>query len=502
MTQSFQRVSLGALLFALGCTSHYRDALLAYRAGEPVPFVARTLAWAGDVDVTEADVSEVAPVIERTTEVQAPEDRAGGVAAHVLGVSREWLDMQAARLTHPDTSMRGPLSWETLAVGVAMMNPGVAAARNQWLATIKQYDQAEFLEGLLREYQSFTRYLDTGAGSAMNRAMPGSYFPYPNSIALKGEMLREQVRLAELEWERVLRDALVRAGELYFSYQFQFRGAAAVGENVSLLEDLVDVVQDRYATGLATQPDVLRLQTALERQRNLLLDFHAQQRSDAAAINAILGRAVGAELGGPTDRDHPAVPVSRDELVDTARRTRQETLEQEARVARTQIAIRMGEIMNRPLASQGFSLFDPGMADPVATPGSMSFGVKPSAPAIPTYAQAEAYLAEMRSRLEAERQLLQQAIADTGALAVTMLEQVDVARRHVDLVRDVVLPLEQSAYDIALRAYTAGELTFIDLLDAESRLIETRLELVANLRDLNQALVRLATVRGVLAGLD
>src|SRR5690606_5841986 len=82
--------------------------------------------------------------------------------------------------------------------------------------------------------------------------------------------------------------------------------------------------------------------------------------------------------------------------------------------------------------------------------------------ALPAYAQAEAFLAEMRLRLVGEWHELERITAESQALARSLLEAWDIAHRQVVLVRDVVLPLDQSAYDIALRAYTAGNLSFID----------------------------------------
>ena len=59
-----------------------------------------------------------------------------------------------------------------------------------------------------------------------------------------------------------------------------------------------------------------------------------------------------------------------------------------------------------------------------------------------------------------------------------------------------VLPQNRSTYEASLSAYSAAEQSFIDLLDAERALLDSRLELDEALRDLNQTLIRGAEVTG------
>jgi len=506
-------IALSTLLTGMlisGCTTHYRESMDAYRNAEPTPFYQRTLEWAEGAPAGDTPPEVVVPSTpDQSAEdaFAAPDtgDRGMEVAARVLGIPVGDFVAQAApeAIAGREAALGNRLAWRDLMLATALGSPRIEAARQEWKATLMQYGQAEYLEGLLREYQTFTRFLDLGAGASLQKEMVKEFFPYPSATAWRGEMIREQVRLAELAWERALRDALVEAGLAFFDYHFQHQGAATAGENVKLLENLVDVVQDRYATGLAAQPDVLRLQMELERQRNILRDFQARQRATAAALNALLGRPTSAPIGPPVAMSLPLPPDSVEALTAQALERRQEVLEQRARVARAEIAIRMGEIMNRPLFSGGYSTLDRGMM-PEASTGALGvpFASRPDAPpGTPDYAQAEAYLGEMRERLVAERATLAQIELETGALARGLFEQADIARRQAELLRDVILPLSQSAYEISLNNYTVGTLTFLDLLDAERELIDTRLERDGAQRDRNQAIVRIATLRGFIEGM-
>ncbi|MCL4216310.1 MAG: TolC family protein [Candidatus Hydrogenedentes bacterium] len=506
MKTRLYRATIAVLLFLLmlmpGC-AHYRQAIDEYRRAEPTPFYQKTMEWTTELSENAASSPESAVVdtSQRTPDLKEPKDRYEMVAAKVLGTTTEWVhdNVQTARDDSKfDRTLADRLEWDELILAVTVLNPGVKAARERWLATVYQYSQADFLEGLLREYSTFTRYLDVSPGKPLNKDMTQEYFPYPSTITLKGEIVREQVRLAELDWERTLRDALVNTGSTFFDYQFQYRGTAAVRENINILEDLVNVVQDRYSAGIASQADLLKAQTELERQKNLLKDFQSRLRSDAAQINAQLGRVANAPLGTPSDKDWTYAATALDTLTQTALDNRQEILAQQSRVARTEITIRLGEVMNRPLFTQGYSTLDRGMmAEASEGEPRPPYGVQPDAARLrPAYAQAESYLAEMRKRLQGEKETLDQVIAQTQALASTVLENLDIAHRQYVLIQQIVLPQDQSAYDIARSAYAASTVSFLDLLDAERSLVSSRLELYESRRDENQALLNLVTVRG------
>ena len=389
------------------------------------------------------------------------------------------------------------LDFETVALAAALRSPMVEAARQRWQATVRQFDQAEYLETLIAQFRTFTRYLDVPTGEPLNKAMAQSFFPYPSVIALKGDLVREQVRLAELDWQQTLRDTAVMAGEIYYEYQYQVRAEAATRDNAALVQDLVSVIEQRNRVGVASQADLIKIQTELERQRTMLKDLASGEHSSRAKLNGLLGRPPDSPLGPPMDKDMALPKGEEKALLEEANTLRQELSSARSRVKQMEIEIRMGEVMSRPLASQGYSLFERGM-EPEASEGMPMepYGEMRKAVDRPAYAQAEAYLAEMRKRLEAERAMLAQAEADTAALARSLTEELDIAQRGWQLASEIVLPQARSAFETTQAAYESSKMGFLDLLDSERMLVEAQLELHSARKMLNMAILNLAKVRG------
>ncbi|MCL5270293.1 MAG: TolC family protein [bacterium] len=510
-----------AILFA-GCTAHYRQGLEVWRRAEPLSFTRKTMAWvdAADRAATASQPAAKLPSVREDRPTTSPQDAFLDMAGRFFEMEPAALAARLEKLRDPAQAARvlaGSFTLRDLLTAVALHNPSVKAARDRWQATLSQFSQADYLDQLVNQYRTFTRYLNVETGKPLNKQMEQNFFPYPSTIALKGEMIREEIRMAELEWQMALRDAAIEAGTSFFSYQYLGRTEATTAENVTLVGGLIDVVNDRYRSGSASQADLLRVQTELERQRNMLEDIQSERRSAAAAINALLDRPAKAPLGPPAAGDLAPVPPSLASLTESALERRQEVGQQAARLQSAALAIRLGEVMNRPLASQGYSLFERGMMPEAEMPdgagapagagmsvgASMTesrrpYGLEAKTQERPDFAQAEAYLTEMRRRLAGEQATLNQVKAQTRSMALAYLQDLDIARREDQLIREIVLPHSRSAYEADLAAYTTGQVSFVDLLDAERGLLDARLELDRARRDLNQTLIRIPAVSGSL----
>src|SRR5207244_4297501 len=96
--------------------------------------------------------------------------------------AREFL----AKLTDPAeaeaTLAATPFELDHVLLAAYARNPDIAAARGQWAAAVRMYDQATYLEDVLLRYRAFTSRATPPVGAA---AMHDAAFPYPGMVALK-----------------------------------------------------------------------------------------------------------------------------------------------------------------------------------------------------------------------------------------------------------------------------------------------------------------------------
>ena len=76
-------------------------------------------------------------------------------------------------------------------------NPGLKSAREKIRAVLEQYPQAVYLENVLRQYNAFTKQLDTKAGPMSHKEMMAMKFPFPGTLTLKGQIVTEDVLIAQ-----------------------------------------------------------------------------------------------------------------------------------------------------------------------------------------------------------------------------------------------------------------------------------------------------------------
>ena len=94
------------------------------------------------------------------------------------------------------------------------------SAREKIRAILEQYPQAVYLENVLRQYNAFTKQLDTKVGSMRHKEMMAMEFPFPDTLALKGQVITEDVLIAQKEFEIALRDLVTEIKLAYYDYLF------------------------------------------------------------------------------------------------------------------------------------------------------------------------------------------------------------------------------------------------------------------------------------------
>ncbi|MCY4568447.1 MAG: hypothetical protein OXD49_09105, partial [Candidatus Poribacteria bacterium] len=78
-----------------------------------------------------------------------------------------------------------PIALELLVALGYEWSPGLKSAREKIRAVLEQYPQAVYLENVLRQYNAFTKQLDTKVGPMRHKEMMAMEFPFPDTLALK-----------------------------------------------------------------------------------------------------------------------------------------------------------------------------------------------------------------------------------------------------------------------------------------------------------------------------
>ncbi len=393
---------------------------------------------------------------------------------------------------------------EDLEVLAWLRNPGVRAAERELRGALERYTQAWGLDEILRQYTAFTEALMTGVGPMKGREPVAMRFPFPGVLALKGEIVGQEVRAASESVELARRRAVTAARKAYWNLGFVIRARQITGQMVGLLERLEAVARTRYETGRTSFQDVIKVRIRRESLQEDLETLAQRAETLRARILEILDLPPATAVGAPAGEAPPAAVPELAPLYDLALERRQELRRLRAKVGKMERMIELAETRIYPAYSLNLSLYaDEAVArvgtartgEPfaVATTASMGAGL----PKMPWYATGDAYVRETRQRLEALRARLRGAEARVRFEVRTAWSELDRAAREAALYGQSIVSLSQAALEVSTRGYETGKVGFADVTASYTTWLKANLTLARKRADLGVARAELDRAVGV-----
>ena len=393
---------------------------------------------------------------------------------------------------------------ETLAV---LRNPGVASKERDLRAALEGYSQVENLDTILRRYSAFTASLMTGIGPMDSPdAMIRSRFPFPGVLALKGEIVTQEARAARENLEAARRNAVTSVRKTYFELIYVRGARDTTGLMLDLLDNLKSTASSRYQAGMTSFQDVLKIGIEREKMREELRTLDEEKKNMESMIREALALPPSVRIGLPSvDNVAVTVPAIED-LQAQSLDKRQELRAMRAMIGKMERMLAMQETMIHPGLSLNLSQYE---RDEVSRVGAGGMGgekenfptttvasVGEGLPKTPMYGSQEAYLRELRQRIEGLKNDLRMEEASTLLGVRTAWFALDKAKREASLYGDRVITLSRSALETSTQGYSAGKVMFADVIESYRGWLESNLALARSHADVGVAWAQLESAVG------
>ena len=357
---------------------------------------------------------------------------------------------------------------ETLAI---LRNPGIKASEDRLRATLETYSQVWNLDEILRQYTAFTEDLMTGVGPLEGKEPAEMKFPFPGVLALKGEVVTQEVKASREVLEIARRTAITRARKSYWDLLFVGKAQDITREMLGLLKHLERVAATRYETGKTNFQDLIKIKIERAKTEEDLKTLSEQQRTLEVALLELLDLQPTVRMTAPgpiePDREVPELV----HLYSVSLDRKQELRKLRAEVGKMERVIEMAETAIYPLYSLNLSLFQDEAVSRVGTfrkkePFEVTTSASTSAglPKMPWYGSNDAYLRETRQKLEALRKDLRRAENETFFRVREAWFRLDRAKREEALYAERVAILSQAALEVSMRGYETGKVAFADVI--------------------------------------
>ena len=381
-------------------------------------------------------------------------------------------------------ALKGEYSLKVLETLALLRNPGIKAAENRLRGAVEAFTQIAALDEILREYTAFTEGLMVGVGPMKGKDPVAMKFPFPGVLSLKGQVVNQEVRVQRENLEAERRNAVTAIRKAYWNIVYVVKAERITAEMLELLKYLEEVANTRYEAGRTSYQDVIKVRINREILEEDLITLRERQRNLESKIREILNLSPNIKVGAPKLALPPVQVPSLLSLYNIARERRQELRRLRAMVGKMERMIEMAETMILPPYTLNLSLFEDESVDMVGSSAKKEpFPVKTEAargaglPKMPWYGTEDAYLRETRQRLYALREELKKAEAVTNTMVRNAWFELDRDRRERFLYHDEVVQLSRSALDVSTSGYTAGTVTFADVIDSYTTWLRANLTL-------------------------
>jgi len=273
---------------------------------------------------------------------------------------------------------------------------------------------------------------------------------------------------------------------------------AITKENLKIVARFEEIARTRYATSIASHPDVIRAQIELAVLEERLESLNELRPTITARLNSILNRAVDSNLPWPKPPKHQPVSVNFSELYGmiTQNNPNLQALDYDVEAAKQRE--KLAKKKSYPNVGLGVSYIDTAHArasgmsesgkDPVMAMISLTLPIWSD-----NYKAAERQAKAQVRQKTYERAQVKNTL---GSKAKELVYQVEDSEREIRLYEDVVIPKAEEMLAASETAYKAGAIDFLSLLDAQRMLLKYELLYERCVAESGQELAELEMLAG------
>jgi outer membrane protein TolC len=386
---------------------------------------------------------------------------------------------QSNQVTQGDLLMPDELVREIL-----QQNQGVAAMQAAVNAAEAQAEAAGALPDPMLSYQLAPATLDAPNMRVGQSVQLSQSFPWPGTLDLRTDAAKAEASSVEQQLADLRLQLASQARAAYAEWRYVYQALAINTDNQAIIQRLHKTAESAYASGRASQQDVLQAEIELVRLQTQALALKGRQRTVQAQINGMLNRPATALLPPPANvslsPDLPAFDTLRQAAL--AHYPKLKGLDAEITASSASAKLAKRDAYPRFTGMVGYNAMwsEQKMRPMIGVGISIPFGGNHKG----EIRAAEAKLRQSEAQLVDARSQLLSSLAQDYA-------KVEQARDNLRLYTDRLLPLAQQSLKAAEIGYRNGRGDFSDLISAERQLLTTKLEQASAQADLYTQLASL-----------
>jgi outer membrane protein TolC len=385
---------------------------------------------------------------------------------------------------------------------VLRANPELQAANLRWDASKERVPQVRALDDPNIGFTYYGEQTQTRVGEVQAGFRASQKIPFYGKLRLRGEVAENEAKERGEQYRTLEREVIAKAKSSFYELYWIYKSIKIDEENKELLQRFVKIAEIKYATGKATQQDVLKAQVELSDIMNELITLEQFRETAIARINTLLNRHPETPLGTPEDVDIAELNVSIDALYRKAKHISPELGIFKYRIERDKAAYKLSKKDYFPDFTFGleYTLINDLPSSVLLSPigegrdsytGTLSIN-------IPIFQKRkyDAGVREANARLKSSEKAYRNMENETLFGVKDFHFRMQTAERLVKLYRDSIIPQAEQSLKAAEIGYQAGQVDFLNLIDSQRILLDFQLAYYRSVADFGINLSELERVIG------
>jgi outer membrane protein, heavy metal efflux system len=376
-------------------------------------------------------------------------------------------------------------------------NPKIQAAYSGWQAERHKVKVVKGLPNPVVRYTYFGENVQTRTGPQEKKYGASQAVPFPGKLHLKARAQAKHAEMLKEKYEATKREVIKNVKFSFYDISWVDSAISVTEQEKSILVSLESVAQRKYESNRAPQSDVLKSQVELSKLIDKLFMFRQNRNSLVAKLNSILNRQSGTDLEKISVTEPEEFLYSLEELQNIAKESSQELTAAGLAVRRAQYAKSLAKMGFLPDITFGFDKIEVGGGTSSHSEDGNDVWTGTVALSIPFwFDRVFAEIDEKKARLN-EAQKIRENTGNTVVYEVEDLYfKITTYNDIISLYKTALLPQTQSSYDAAKTSYETGKVDFLNWLDAERVVLQTRLAYYKSIADYQKSLAYLEQIVG------
>jgi cobalt-zinc-cadmium efflux system outer membrane protein len=353
----------------------------------------------------------------------------------------------------------------------AEKNPQVQAAYHRWKGLEKNIGVQKGLPDPQFTYGYYFEPVETKTGPQNQRFGLAQTIPGFGKLAMKKAIASDQAAAGGDRYRRARLDLNLSIAKAFAELHYLKRSMDITDERIQLIQDLEQVAQTRYKAGSPMAP-ILQAQLELGRLEDRLVSLGDLQQPQKAQLNAALNRPPSAPLAWPAALPYQPVETDSETLLGRLAASSPELAELARGVEQGEHSLTLAKRERLPDFTLGLQYIDTGDAAIPATDSGKDPIIGTIGISLPLWFGKNHARIESAANLRAAARLTLENRRQTLAAEIqqTLFKLRD-ADRKMSLYQETLIPKAIQTLEVNRTAYEAGQLEFINLIDAQRMLL-------------------------------